>query len=484
MKRTAFDFPLPLSRGNGEPLRTQVIGGLRRAIQSGRLSAGTALPATRVLASDLGVSRGVIVEAYEQLLAEGYLEASGGSATRVAGDRLLPATDRSPPDGKPAASLAAAAKPIRYDFRPGVPDLSLFPSRPWMRAVRRAWAGPWSAVLDYPDPRGVEPVRIALTAYLNRSRATATTPDHIVMCTGFSQAARLVGEVLRARGIRRLAVEDPGHAEQCADFAAARIELVPVPVDAQGLDVARLPALDVKAVLVTPAHQYPTGTVLSAARRAALLAWAEERSGFIIEDDYDAEYRYDREPVGALHGLAPERVIYVGTASKMLAPSLRQGWLALPGELAGPVAHAKLSADRGSPALEQMALAHFLEAGELDRHLRRTRPIYRRRRDALVAALERHLPEATLHGVAAGLHLLVGLPGRVSEERVVQAAVARGIRVYGAGVFHARPNKARPALLLGYGGIEEGKIAAGVRLLAAAIQGEAIAGPVHTPGTR
>jgi GntR family transcriptional regulator/MocR family aminotransferase len=468
MKRTTFDFPVSLMRG-GEPLRAQLIRGLRAAVQGGRLAAGSALPATRVLASDLGVSRGLVVEAYEQLLAEGYLIAKRGAATRVAGEH--PAGHRDRRQSGIPRPMPQPAPPPRFDFRPGVPDVSLFPARAWMRALRRAWAGGSSVLLDYPDPRGVEAARIALATYLNRSRATIAEPDRVVMCTGFAQAARLVGEVLRERGVRRIAVEDPGHAEQCADLGAAGLELVPVPVDASGLVVDRLLHTDAGAVLVAPAHQYPTGAVLDPARRAALLEWAVRRGAFIIEDDYDAEYRYDHEPVGAIQGLAPERVVYVGSASKMLAPSLRQGWLVLPDSLAAGVAAAKLAADRGSPALEQRALAAFLEAGELDRHLRRTRAIYRRRRDALVDALRACLPDAGIRGVAAGTHLLVDLPPGVDEAPLVEAAARAAIRVYPASVYHARPDAAPPALLLGYGSIVEADIEPGVKRLAGLIRG-------------
>jgi len=472
MKRTAFDFPLALARGSGDPLRVQVVHGLRVAVQTGRLPAGSALPSTRALAADLGISRGLVVEAYEQLRAEGYLIAQRGSATRVARRRLPDAparrTRETPVVMQPPA--LAAWRP-RFDFRPGVPDVSLFPARSWMRALRRVWADGAPAVLDYPDPQGVEPARTALASYLSRSRATVAEASRVVLCTGFAQAARLVAEVLRARGVRRMIVEDPGHADQCADIRAAGLELVPVPVDDGGLVVDRLATIDAGAALVTPAHQHPTGAVLDPERRAALLAWAETRRAFVLEDDYDAEYRYDRAPVGALQGLAPERVVYIGSASKMLAPSLRQGWLVVPAELVAGVRQAKLSADRGSPALEQLALAAFLEAGELDRHLRRTRGIYRRRRDALVGALGRYLPGTTVHGVAAGLHALVALPRSTDEPGVVAAAARNGVRVYGAREYHAVPAAAPPALLLGYGGVSEKDIEPGVKQLAKIIGG-------------
>lgn len=475
MKRTSFDFPIPIARGSGEPLRTQVVHGLRVAVQSGRLAAGSELPSTRALAADLGISRGLVVEAYEQLQAEGYVVARRGSATRVA--RRLPIA-ASTSRARNATTLSAARTSAgntpwrpRFDFRPGVPDVSLFPARAWMRALRRAWADGAPTVLDYPDPQGVEPARATLASYLNRSRATVADTSRVVLCTGFAQAARLVGEVLRSRGVRRIVVENPGHAEQCADLRAAGLELVPVPVDDGGLLVDRLTGIDAGAALVTPAHQYPTGAVLDPVRRAALLGWAERRGAFILEDDYDAEYRYDRAPVGALQGLAPERVVYIGSASKMLAPSLRQGWLVVPTALVDGVRQAKLSADRGSPALEQLALAAFLEAGELDRHLRRTRGIYRRRRDALVGALRQRLPAVSIRGVAAGLHVLAELPEGADEGRIVATATRRGVRVYGAGAYHAGSSATPPALLLGYGGVTEADIEAGVEELAVIVAG-------------
>ena len=475
MKRTTFEFPIQLSRG-GEPLRTQLIRALRSAVQNGRLPAGSVLPATRVLAADLGLSRGIVVEAYEQLIAEGYFTARRGAATRVAathagaiGERRSRATARAP----------LAAPPPRFDFRPGVPDVSLFPAGAWMRALRRAWASGSSAHLDYPDPRGVTETRAALASYLNRSRATIADAERIVMCSGFAQAARIAGEVLRRRGIRRIAVEDPGHVEQCADLAAAGIELVRIPVDASGLVVERLLSTSVRAVLVAPAHQYPTGAVLAPERRAALLEWAVRREAYIIEDDYDSEYRYDHEPIGALQGLAPEHVIYAGSASKMLAPSLRLGWLVLPRALVADVAIAKLGADRGSPTLEQRALATFLDTGDLDRHLRRTRTVYRQRRDLIVSALRTSLPDSEIRGVAAGTHLLVELPRSVDERALVDAASRAGIRIYPGHVYHSKPEHARPSLLIGYGSILDEDIALGIRELAALTRASASRGSRH-----
>jgi GntR family transcriptional regulator/MocR family aminotransferase len=462
MKRTtsAPELFVRLERGNGVPLRLQLERELRRAIQSGRLSAGALLPSTRALADDLELSRGVVVEAYEQLLAEGYLSAQHGSATRVAARQT--AESAAPPKTLPASAA-------RYDFRPGLPDLSLFPRRAWITSMRRAMAAASNEAFDYPDPRGPEAARTALAAYLNRARATVARPDCVVFTSGSAQGIGLLCRTLRERGVRKIAVEDPGHADQCTDIQATGLETPRVPVDDGGLRVDRLSRIDAGAVLVTPAHQYPTGTVLAPERRAALLEWAAKHRAIIIEDDYDAEYRYDREPLGALQGLAPDRVVYVGSASKVLSPALRLGWLLTPADVADDVAKAKLQADRGSAAFEQLAFADFLERGVFDRHLRRTRQIYRRRRDALAAALRAYLPGLRYHGVAAGLHLMIELDHDVDEDAVLTAAKRRSIRVYGAGGYRAKPQCGPPALVVGYGGLPESGIREAVKHLALAL---------------
>jgi GntR family transcriptional regulator/MocR family aminotransferase len=371
-------------------------------------------------------------------------------------------------DDLPPAMEAPAPAPL-YDFRPGLPDLSLFPRRAWVAAMRRAFAEVPTGALDYPDPRGAEPARRAITTYLNRARATVARADRVVLCSGSAQGIGLMCRVLRQRGVRRIAVEDPGHVDQCTDIRESGLETSRVPVDDQGLCVERLGRLDAGAVLVTPAHQYPTGAVLAPERRAALLEWARERQAIIIEDDYDAEYRYDRDPISALQGLAPDRVVYVGTASKVLSPALRLAWLLVPRDLMADLARAKLQADRGSPMSDQLAFAQFLESGAFDRHLRRTREIYRRRRDALVAALRAHLPHVRLRGIAAGLHLMIELASDLDEPAVLAAAARRSIRVYGIGTYRARPVAAQPGLIVGYGGLPEGSIREAVRHLTAAL---------------
>ena len=439
-------------------LRLQVESGLRQAIHTGRLAAGTLLPATRVLAADLGISRGVVIEAYEQLLAEGYLTAQRGSATRVARRCTESVTS---PAVEPVPTTA-----YRYDFRPGVPDPSLFPRRAWLISMRRAVeAAPYST-FDYPDPRGIEPTCTELAAYLNRARATVTRPDRITVCTGFAQGIRLICRALRERGVRSIAVENPGHIDQCADIDAEGLKKIRIPVDHDGLRTDLLARTHVGAVLVTPAHQYPTGAVLAPERRAALLDWSLQRGAFIIEDDYDAEYRYDHEPIGSLQGLAPDRVVYMGTASKMLSPALRLAWLVLPAELATGVRRAKMEADRGSPVLDQLALSEFLSRGELDRHLRKTRLIYRNRRDELMHALRIHLPHLRAQGVAAGLHVMIELRGDADEKKIVKAAARQSMRLCGASIYRANPSAGPPALVLGYGALKEGSVGEAVKMLA------------------
>lgn len=451
---------ISVNKGTGVPLRVQLARALRTAIQTGRLEPASLLPSTRVLAAGLGTSRGVVVEAYEQLLVEGYVRSRHGSCTYVA--------DR-PCTGPVPDSLPEVVVSPRYDFRPGRPDHSLFPRSAWLSALRHTLATAPSAALDYSDARGAVPARAALSAYLNRSRATAARTDRILLCTGFAQGMRLVCETLRARGVRRIAVEDPGHAFESADVRASGLELVPIPVDGYGLCVEHLTNLKVGAVYVTPAHQYPTGAVLSATRRAALLNWAELRDGFVIEDDYDGEYRYDREPIGSLQGLAPERVVLIGSVSKTLAPALRIGWVLSPKSLSHGLSQAKLDADRGSPEIDQLALSELINRGAFERHLRRTRSIYGHRRELLAAALGAYLPGLPIRGIAAGLHLSLELPPSVDELAVVSEAWRLGIYLYGMSSYRANPEVGLPALLLGYCRTPEADVSEGAKELAAIV---------------
>lgn len=455
------DLLVEIERGSGVALRAQVERELRTGIRDGRLHPGTRLPSSRALAARLGVARGVVVEAYAQLAAEGWIVSRQGSGTRVAPAAVPPVA--------PPAEPWPFARAYRYDFRMGVPDLAAFPRAAWLAATRRVLRTLPSASLSHPDPRGAAALREALAAYLGRVRGVVGTPDRIVVCTGFWQGLALVCRVLAARGATRLAMEDPSFRFHRTIVERADLTPVPVPVDAGGLRVDALVAGGADAVLVTPAHQAPTGVVMAPERRTALIAWAQETGATIIEDDYDAEHRYDREPVGALQGLAPERVVYGGSASKTLAPALRLGWLALPAALARDVGFEKGLADAGSPVLDQLVLAELIERGELDRHLRRTRAANRAKRDALAAALAEHLPAARIDGVAAGIHVALRLPEGVEEDAVVAAAAARGVGVERMGPHRFSRAGARATLLLGYGALSEPAIRAGIRELALAV---------------
>jgi len=451
---------LPLDRERPEPLRTQLEAGLREAIRSGRLQVGERLPSSRALAHELGVSRGLVQECYGQLLAEGFLTAQTGSATRVAGGAVAP----------PAAVPVAppAPEPLRVDFRTGVPDLASFPRADWLWAVREVCRTAPTASFDYGDPRGSPVLREVLAGYLRRVRGACAYPDRILVCTGFAQGLNLVLRVLAGTGVRRIAYEDPGYGDYDSQVGAIRagIEPVPVPVDEYGIDVDALAATGAGAVLVTPAHQWPTGVVLAPERRHQLAAWARRTGATIVEDDYDAEFRYDREPVGALQGLAPDHVVAVGTTSKALAPAVRLGWVLGPPALAGPIADEKRLADRGSSGLDQLAFAALLESGRYDRHLRRMRGVYARRREALVEALDRHAPRVRVTGLAAGFHAVAHLPGNRAEEAVVAGARERGIGLYGMSGYRSSHAAVPAQLVLGFGTVDERAVAYGIAAVA------------------
>jgi GntR family transcriptional regulator / MocR family aminotransferase len=438
------------------PLHRQIEASIREAIRAGRLPRGSSLPPSRVLAADLGVSRGVVVEAYQQLTAEGYLASYAGGYTQVAAG----------PAPAVAGLRLARETPPRIDLSYGRADVSSFPRAAWLRAIRGALAGAPNDVFGYLAGSGVPQLRTAIAGYLNRVRGTVAQPDHMVICTGYAQGIALLVGVLAARGARRLALEDPSSGDDALPAGrAAGLEVVGIPVDRDGIRVDALRASGADAVVLTPSHQWPTGSVLSAENRSAVLRWAAEGGAVVIEDDYDAEYRYDRTPVGALQGLAPDRVVYAGSASKTLAPGLRLGWFVMPEHLAGPMAAAKIAADRGSPALEQLALADLIGKGEFDRHLRRMRPVYRRRRDALLAALARRLPWLEPAGVSAGLHLVTWLPPDLDEAAVVEAAAHAGVGIEGVTPYrisHPGPG----GLIFGYATVNEQAIAEGVDILA------------------
>lgn len=436
------------------PLHEQIEHSLRESVRAGKLAAGTRLPSTRGLASTLGVSRGVVSEAYGQLAAEGYLAMRQGAPVRVAS--AVRAAGRRPE----ARSLLTR---LPYSFHPGAPDLDSFPREAWLRSLRAALRQSALDALGYGDPRGTPELRDALAGYLGRVRGAYADPEHMLICTGFMQGFSLVCRALRSRGVELIALEDPGWHAHRLIVEQAGLEVVPVSVDEQGLCVRELAASDAAAVVVTPAHQFPTGAILSSERRAELIEWAEG-DRLIVEDDYDAEYRYDRVAVGALQGLAPERTLHIGSASKRLAPGMRLGWMLMPSWLTWELTALKAIEDGGSEVVGQLALADFIARGELDRHVRRMRLRYRQRREMLLGALQRWLPQARASRADAGLFELVRLPAGVEETDVVRAARKRGVGVEGLSL-HCFSQGAAPGLLLGYGALSEPAIEQGVRLL-------------------
>ncbi|MFI0353237.1 PLP-dependent aminotransferase family protein [Actinomadura sp. 9N407] len=470
---------MALERGAG-PLGIQIQDQLRAAIRDRRLGAEERLPSTRRLAELLGVSRGTVVDVYQQLLAEGYIEAAAGSGTRVAAiPSGLPA--RQPPDIVAASASASASAsstgPAEADFGYGIPDLGSVPLTDWSRAVSEATRTLPTAELGDEDPAGSRHLRKVVTAYHRRVRSGCAVAEDAVIVSGFRQGLAFALATLARHGIQRIALEDPGPREHDVIARRAGLDAVPVPVDDHGLDVGRLHQSGARAVLLTPAHQCPTGVALGPSRRRDLVAWANEVDGVIIEDDYDAEFRYDRQPVGSLQGLDPARVIALGSVSKTLAPAIRLGWvLAPPRFVAGIVEEKRLSC-RGAPGLDQEALALLMESGRFDRHLRRVREIYRARRDVLAAEAEAAFGPGRLHGLAAGCHALLRLPDGASERAVVATAATLGVRVNGLGHYRfaaadaeAEPDPRPPALVLGFGNVSEHQIRRGIRALATAVQ--------------
>lgn len=408
------------------------------------------------------MSRGVVVGSYAQLAAEGYLAAKRGSGTRVA---RLPATGTPPP----RAPLRAPQR-YRYDLRPGQADYHAFPRARWKAALMRALRDLPDTRLGYAGHRGTPELRNAIAEYLARMRGVVVEPEQVVVCCAASQALTVLWHVLRRRGGRRVAIEDPGWRWQCYTAEHAGLEAVPVRVDGDGLVVSELAAAGVDAVVITPAHQYPTGVVMTAERRSALLAWAHERQALIVEDDYDVEYRFGREPVASLQGLAPDRVAFVGTTSKTLAPALRLAWVVPPAGLIDDVENAMLVTGVTPPTLDQLALASFIGDAALERHLRSMRRRYRAKREILIGALRSELPEVRVGGTAAGLHLLAQLPDGTDEHATAMRARSSGVGVHELHRHCTAHAPSPPALLLGFALPGESDLIAAARLLAGAVR--------------
>ena len=453
-------------------MRAGLEAALRDAIRSRRLTPGLRLPSSRALAVDLGIARNTVAEAYGQLVAEGWLVARQGSGTRVA---ARSAFDEAAPLPTPRV------KPPRYDLRAGSPDSTSFPRSVWLSATRRALSVAPPEALGYSDPSGRPELRHALADYLARARGVYTSPDQIVICAGFTQGLGLICRALRGRGSRTLAMEAYGVQGHRRIVADSGLRIRSLPVDRDGADVGELD--DAEAVLLTAAHQFPLGAALAPHRRSQAVRWASETSGLVIEDDYDGEFRYDRDPVGAMQALAPDYVIYAGTASKSLAPGLRLGWLALPRSFVQPVVEAQALTMRNLSSIDQLTLAEMITSGAYDRHVRRCRLVYRQRRDQLLTALRRHAPQSEVTGIAAGLHVMLRLGSGYDEDELIADAARRGLALEGLGEYSPTEDPRPAALVIGYGGSPEHAYTAAVaRLTGVLSEAERPAGTAQRRG--
>jgi GntR family transcriptional regulator/MocR family aminotransferase len=439
--RLGLDLHLRFSPTHG--LRAGLEHALRDAVRRGQLSPGTPLPSSRALARDLGVARGTVTQAYDQLVAEGYLTSVPRSGIRVADQ---PAA--SPAETTPAPFITHP--PVSgVDLRSGLPDLSAFPRREWLAATRQVLQTAPNTSFGYGDPAGCVELREALADYLGRARGVVTTPDRVIVCAGYTHALRLLCQALRHQGASTIAFEHPTEPGYPGLAERAGLRANHLWVDQDGLVVDQL--ADEAAAVVTPAHQFPLGVTLSPARRTQLLAWARRTGAFVVEDDYDGEFRYDRQPVGALQGLAPDRVVYAGTASKTVAPGLRIAWMVVPADLLVPLRESMRWDEAYVSVIDQLVLARLIRTGELDRHLRRCRTRYRRRRDRLGDAVTRHLPHTHLSGIAAGLQAVLQLPGLdITEPQLLAHLAERGVVVDGISHFYHRPHDTPLSLVIGY----------------------------------
>jgi GntR family transcriptional regulator/MocR family aminotransferase len=468
-------------------------GQLRSAIADGRLPVGSRLPASRALAGELGVSRGVVTEAYQRLSEDGQVagRGRGGTVVLAAPAGQPPARARPPERGGPSGAEARAAGaraaevlaaevfaaqpgpgvfdslraiPARIDLSPGVPDLAAFPRAAWLRAERAVLGDLSPADFGYGDPRGTPALRRAVAGWLARTRGIRADPDEVIIVAGVAQALALLAQVLRETGIAEMATEDPGSFGARQQLQNWGLATPPVGVDADGVRVDELAASGAAAVMLTPAHQFPTGVVLDGRRRRELMRWAGD-GGLILEDDYDAEHRYDRPPVPALHSMLAEQVCYAGSVSKLLAPALRVGWLLAPPRYRGALVAGKRNTDLGNAALPQLVLAALMESGELGRQLRFLRGRHRRRRDAMIAAVRAHLPGAVVHGAAAGLHLMITFDAGFADADLAAAALAGGVKVQPLSWHRQRPGP--PGLVLGYAASPPADITEAIAILGA-----------------
>ncbi len=448
---SGVDLHLDLTEPGGR--RAALERALRDAIRSGRLAPGARLPSTRALALELGTARGTVTAAYDQLIAEGYLVGRRGSGTTVAD-----LTDMSPP--RPA--VQAQRRTPRYDLRPGAPDVTTFPVAAWLRSACRALANAPSSAFGSGDPAGQWPLRVALSEYLGRTRGVLARPEQVVITTGYVQALALLAGLVGEDGA--MAMEDPGLPFHRDVVRRAGLTVVPLPVDHAGARTDLLARMDVAACVLTPAHQFPLGMTLHPQRRHYAVEWARERGGLVIEDDYDGEFRYDRQPVGAMQGIAPDHVVYVGTASKTLGPGVRLAWAVLPERLVGPFIEAKRHADLHSDLVSQLTLADLITTHAYDRHVRAGRLRYRRRRDELVRRIAT-VPNVAVAGVAAGLHAVLRLTEGTSVEAVLASAAQQDLALDHVDRHRHTPGRDESGLIVGYGTPPDGRFAAALEVL-------------------
>jgi GntR family transcriptional regulator / MocR family aminotransferase len=459
MTSRALELLIELDHTSREPLRRQLEARLRAAIEDGALPDGTRLPSSRNLAGQLAVSRGVVVDAYEQLIAQGFL---------ISRPRQVPVI-RAREARRPAPPRPAAR--YRFMLSPNAPDLSLFPRQLWRQATAEVMRDLPDTELDYPaDARGAATLRTALVDYLSRVRRVRVDLDNLILTLGFLHSLELLFHGLALRGVKHVAVENPSIPEQIAIARAHGIAVRQVPVDQAGLVVAELFDSDAQAVIATPAHQFPLGTVLSPERRRALAVWARQRDALIIENDYAAEFRYDGPPIGAVQGIAPNQTVYIGTTSKTLAPGVRLGWIAAPAEVTSALTDAHLEGSGGFTGLTGHVFARMLESGRYERHVHRCRREYRRRRDALVETLSLRLPQLQVLGAAGGLHLTLRLPPGCDADRIAETAGAVGIDIRPLSYYAHTPIQQDPGLVMGYGRLPLPSVPGFVAALARTIQ--------------
>jgi GntR family transcriptional regulator / MocR family aminotransferase len=453
---------IAVDKASDVSLIRQIYEQIRQSILRGELQAGERLPPTREVARDLHISRNVVLEAYDQLLAEGYIESRQGSGTYVSSGAVLQAaSQREAPARRETGSIDSNKNCI--DFRPGVPALDSFPRKLWGQLMQRVCMETPSALFGYDSPAGRIELRSALSRYLLRTRGVHCQPDQILITSGAAQAFFLLAQVLRFAE-KGIVAEDPWTNQLHKQFSAVTALVYPVPVDENGMRTDLLPdQIHPGSVYVTPSHQFPLGGTLPIQRRIQLVEFARARDCYIIEDDYDSEFRYEGIPVSSLQGLDPERVVYVGTMSKILSPALRCGYLVLPWSLVEACQQAKQLTDLHSPTLDQLALAHFINEGHLERHVLKMKKLYRKRRECLLSSLNRYFADrVTVWGASTGLHIAVEFHDMVLTEECLAEMNRRGVRVYPVEQHTMQKGKHLNKIMLGYANLSQEEIEEGI----------------------